>query len=48
LFESSILSYFLFICIVVSIVIAISFITYKYIEQPFIVLGKNYIRRGEK
>lgn len=48
IFENMYLNY-IFLCLVAfSVVIIISSITYKYIEQPFIKLGKNYIKRGIK
>ncbi len=48
IFDNQVLNYFIFIMLVILFVILISFITYKYIEQLFIKLGKNYIKRGTK
>jgi len=48
MFENNYLNY-IFLCLIIfSFVIFVSSLTYKYIEQPFIKLGKNYITRGNK
>ena len=45
MFENQVLNYILFVFALISTIMAISFILYKYIEQPFIKLGKNYIKK---
>ncbi len=47
-FDSQVLNYIFFTLCLTCMIIAISFILYKYIEQPFMKLGKNYIKRGNK
>jgi len=44
IFDNQILNYIFFTLCLISIIVAISFILYKYIEQPFMKLGKNYIK----
>ena len=48
LFENQLLNYIIFLSMLMAFVFLLSMLTYKFIEQPFIELGKNYIKRGVK